>query len=139
VTSTEVDGNSVAVVKQMLERQDMRAGEIFHMNIVTYGCAIRRWIVRSKHRDIGSPNQSRIKDERNETGLRIVILADLSRGISASGVKITSAAPISLRGAAKVIHHVFANELAEAIRINWIVNHMFGDWRAIRLAINRAA
>ena len=61
------------------ERQHMRAGEIAHMNVVTHGRAVRRRIVCSKHRDIGSSSRSRIEDKRNEMGLRIVILADLSR------------------------------------------------------------
>src|SRR5262249_44289217 len=87
VTSTEIHGNGIAAVEQMLQRQHMRAGEIVHMNIVTHGRAIRRRIVCSKHRDIGSPTRSRIKDKRNEMGLRIVILADLSRGLGTGRVK----------------------------------------------------
>ena len=87
MTRTEVDGNGVAVVEQMLQRQHMRAGEIVHMNIVTHGRAIRRRIVCSKHRDIGSPTRSRIKDKRNEMGLWIMILADLSRGSAPAALK----------------------------------------------------
>ena len=37
VTGTKVDGDGVAAVEQILERQYMRAGEIGHMNVVTYG------------------------------------------------------------------------------------------------------
>ena len=37
-------------------------------------------------------------------------------------------------GAAKIIHHALANELAEAIRIDWIGHRMLADW-IIRLAV----
>jgi hypothetical protein len=67
----------------------MRVGEIRHMNVVTHGSAVRRRIVRSKRRDVGSPTRSRIKYKRNEMGLRIVILADLSRRVGAGGIKVT--------------------------------------------------
>ena len=41
-TGTEVDGDAVAVVEQILERQHMRAGEIGYMNVVSYGSAAIR-------------------------------------------------------------------------------------------------
>ena len=88
-TGTEVNGNGVAFVEEVLERQHMRAGEIAHMNVVTHGSAVRRRIVCSKHRDIGSLTRSRVEYERNEMGLRIVILADLGRGIGAGGIEVT--------------------------------------------------
>src|SRR5262245_27224853 len=88
VTSTEVEGNGGAVVEEMLQRKHMRSGEIAHMNIVTHRRTIRRRIVCSKHRDIGSPTGSRIENTRNEMGLWVVILADLSCWIGASGVEV---------------------------------------------------
>src|SRR5262249_6871178 len=139
VTSTEIDGNGIAAVEQMIKRQHMRAGEIVDMNIVTHGCAIRRRIVCSKHRDIGSPTRSRIKDKRNEVGLRIVILADLGCGIGAGGVAVTQPSRFYSIGAAKVVHHALANEFAEAIGIDWVGPRMLSDWHTIRLAVDRTA
>src|SRR5262245_31498611 len=127
VTSSEVDGNSVAVVEQMLERHHMGAREIFHMNIVAHGCAIRRRIICSKHRDIGFPTRGRIKDHRNEMRLWIVILADLSRWVSTSRVETTQPCRFHSMGAAKIIHHALANELAEPIGIDRIGHRMLGD------------
>ena len=110
-----------------------------HMNVVTHGRAIRRGIVCSKYRDVRFPTGSRIKDKRNEMGLRIVILADLSRRIGASGVEVTQPGRFYSMGTAKIVHHVLANELTEAIGINWIAHRMLADWHAIRLAVDRTA
>src|SRR5262245_43711014 len=108
------------------------------MNVVTDGRAIRRRIVCAVYRDIGSPARSRIKDKWNEVGFRIVILADLGRGIGPSGVEVTQSSRFYSMGTTKIIHHVLANELAKAIGIDRIWYHVLGDWYALRLAVDRA-
>src|SRR5262249_4966556 len=123
----------------MLEREHMRAGEIVHMNIVTHSRAIWRRIVRSKHRDSGSFSRCRIKDKWNKMSLRIMMLADLGRGIGASGVEVTQPCRFNSVGAAKIIHHVLTNELGEAIRIDWIEHRMLVDWHAIWDSVDRTA
>src|SRR5262249_28125025 len=123
----------------MLERQHMRPGEIVHMNIVTHGRAIRGRIVCSEHRDISPPTASGIKPKRNEMGLRIVILANLSCWIGAGGIEVTQPGRSYSVSIPKVVHHALANELAEAIWVNWIRRRRLADWHVIWLAVNRTA
>ena len=72
-------------------------------------------------------------------GLGIVILADLSRGVGAGRVEITQPNRFYSMGAAKIIHHVLANELAETIGVDWMGHRMLGDRHVFGLAVDRAA
>ena len=60
------------------KRLEMCVPQIIHMHVVANTSAIRSRIILTKHRDSGTLSQGHLQDIRNQMGLGIVILAQIS-------------------------------------------------------------
>ena len=70
----------------------MRIGQIAYVNIVPYGCAVRRSMIQTEQWQPWAA-AGRPDDEWNEVRFRVVRLAELAVGVSSRGVEVAKGGP----------------------------------------------
>ena len=71
-SGSNVDRKTLLPRRQVIQRLQVRAGQIVHVNIVANASSIRRRIVRSKHLQLGSKPRHRAQSHWNKMCFRIV-------------------------------------------------------------------
>ena len=85
---SEIEDITFISFHQIFYREDMRLCKIRHMNIVPDAGPVFGRIIGSENTDRFSFSVRHLKDQRNQMGLRIVGLADLSAFMGSACIKI---------------------------------------------------
>src|SRR5439155_2209384 len=85
----EVVRTAGVAVRQRLQREQVRACEVAHVNVVADAGAVGGRVVRAEDGHLGNPAGGRLQHDRNQVRLGLVALAAAGRG--ARGVEISQA------------------------------------------------
>src|SRR5579864_2648144 len=99
----------------MVQRLHMRACQIVHMNIVANAGSIRRWIIRSKHLQLGSRPGSRLQSQWNEVRLGIVEFADLPALVCTCCVEVPEAGIAKSISAVVGLKHLLKEQFRHSV------------------------
>src|SRR6266849_5133863 len=78
-TGSEIVDELVALA-QRAQHQNMRAGQVTHVNVVTDAGAIRSWIVRSEDGNVFALSECHLQRQGNQVRLGHMIFAQISSG-----------------------------------------------------------
>src|SRR5215210_1964105 len=71
---TEIEAITIAALHQLLQNQQMRSAQIFHMDVIADAGAVRRVVIRSEKSDGIAPLCRGLQHQRNQMRLRLVAL-----------------------------------------------------------------
>src|ERR1035441_7746285 len=109
----------------MLQCQNMRSGQIVHVNIITYTGSTRGRVIFPKNRDWLS-RADRPEKQRDQVGLWTMILAYLPTRRSSRCIEIAKSDTFQSVYLIEPAQHAFRGQLGLAIRIHR------DQWRSLR-------
>jgi len=135
----EVEPNAPGgIVGQMLYGQDVRLGQILHMNVIADRGAIRGCVIGSEDADLRALAPGRLDPQRNEMRLGIVRLADFGVLVSAGRIEVAQRRPAQTVSLAIPAKRLLDKELRLAVRIHRILRMQLIKRKAQRIAIGGA-
>src|SRR5258706_12969972 len=104
---------------EVLDRFDVSRREVGNMNIVAFASTVCRGIIRSQNLKRRTDPQSGIDCQRNQMGLRIMSLRQISAAVSACGIEIAEYAEMHLMRMRHILDDLLTKILRPAIWGNW--------------------
>src|SRR5437588_2604258 len=123
---------------KMLEPENVRLGQITHVNVVADAGAVRRWIIVAINFQYTTFAVNRLERCRNQMSLRVVNLADLSTFISPGSVEITKAHETQSVSAVVGFKGIFKSQFGNPVGVNWQAWRLFSDGYFCGVPIDRA-
>ena len=99
----------------MLQRQDVRGGEIIDMDVVADGGAVGCGIIAAEDGELRAPAKRRIDEKRQRMGLGRMAFADTRLWIGPGGVEITQRGVVQAMRGAAILQHIFHRQFAARI------------------------
>src|SRR5258708_3324763 len=116
----------------------MRICEVRDMDEIAYTGAVVRLIIGTKDCYRWSTSRDRVKDQRYQMRLGIVILPDLIIGISSCGIEIPKRNPGQPMSTSEVGEHSFHHKLGSTVRIDRALWYILGDGELVGYAVSGA-
>ena len=107
------------------------------MNVIANAGAIRRWIILTKNRNAGPLPQRDLQSKRDQTSLRVMILANVAIRTCPRCVEITQRSVSNSVGIRVIRKHAFDDKLGKTIRIDRRLRFPLCDRNNLRLTISR--
>lgn len=85
---SQIQRQTSSALSQVSGRLAESVGDIEHMNLISDGRPIQRWIVYTKYRKLWPRPRSDIQHNRDQVGFQFVLLINLAIRVAASGVEI---------------------------------------------------
>ena len=140
-----------AVGVQMIQRQQMRLGQVGDVDVVAHAGAVRRRIVGAEHLQRRPAAERGVDRQRDQVRLRLVILAEPAGGIGAGGIEVAQHAAAQPVDAPRPMQRALQHALALAVRDPGSIGASSRDrrdrcgrhrprrWRTARSAARRGA
>src|SRR3984893_1484926 len=123
---------------EVLDRFDVSRSEVGNMNIVAFARTVRRGIIRSQNLKRRTHPQSGIDGQRNQMGLRVMSLRQISAAVSTCGIEIAEYTEAQLMGMRHILDDLLTEVFRPAIRADWMLRYRFGNRQAIGQPVGRA-
>ena len=115
----------------------MRLAQIGHMDVVADTGTVRGVVVGTEHGDVRPKAGGGLQHQRNQMGLRLVALAQLTVGIGAGGVEVAQAHRFQSVSHAVIRQHLLDHPLAASVGVDGILGMILVDGRSQWFAENR--
>src|ERR1700736_136970 len=112
---------------EVLDRFDVSHREVGNMNIVAFARTVCRGIIRSQNLKRRTDPQSGIDGQRNQMGLRIMSLRQISAAVSTCGIEIAEYAEAQLMRMRHILDNLLTEVFRPAIRADWMLRHRLGN------------
>ena len=132
----DLDGRRAA--REVLERQEVRFGQVDHVDVVANRGAVGRRVVGAEDLQLAPAPQGRLDGERNQVRLRVVIFADFAFRVGPRGIEIAQRRVVKVVGALVPLEDFLDHELGFAVRIHRLLQVIFSDGDVGRLAVGGA-
>src|SRR4249920_1732517 len=114
----------------------MSVGEVSHMNVIAYACAVGRRIIRAEYLQVWPQAERSLRSNLDQMCRAWRRLASSARRIGAGDVEIAQGDEAQVVRSPGVAQHDLGHQFRSAVRRDRLRPRIFGDRIALRYAVD---